>query len=169
MQAQFALAELLREKDAAAALGWYRRAAQQGHPKAWYAMGALLGKGGNGVAVDLAESQRLYLVAASEFDVFAQKGDAAAQNILAGMYEKGQGVRQNMKLAFRWYEKAAMQGLALAQLNLGRLYAVKGSEYRDLNQAAYWLAQAKAQGLAEAGLLLTEVGRETKSSMAYAM
>ena len=44
------------------------------------------------------------------------KDYAKAQFELAVMYHKGEGVAQNDEQAFKWYEKAAQQGLAEAQL-----------------------------------------------------
>jgi hypothetical protein len=171
MQAQFALAEIYaaRQDQAAAAVEWYQKAAQQGHPEAFFKLGEIFEQGAKGVAANAAESVRLYQIAASEFDVFAQKGDADAQNLLAGMYHQAQGVAKNMQLAIKWWEKAALQGHAVAQLNLGRLYAIGDDVPRDANQAAYWLNMAAAQGLGEAGNLLAGLERELGSTVALAM
>jgi TPR repeat protein len=171
MQAQFALAEIYANKlhDMRAAANWYRKAADQGHPTAYYKLAALLENGAKDVRADAAESTRLYQIAASEFDVFAQKGDADFQNSLAGMYEQGKGVKKNMALAFKWYEKAALQGHALAQLNMGRLYMAGESVARDTLQAAYWLDLAAAQGVREAQVMLSEIKRQNGAELALAM
>ena len=39
----------------------------------------------------------------------AEKGDASAQYLLAGRYDRGQGVPQDYSEAARWYRKAAEQ------------------------------------------------------------
>lgn len=163
MQAQFALAELYanRMNDPKAAIEWYKKAAAQGHPSAYYKLGLL--------TQDSAEGQHLLQIAASEFDVFAQKGDAAAQNTLASMYEKGQGMNKNMKLAIKWYETAALQGNATAQLNMGRLYASGNGLPQDTQRATYWLNLAAAQGVEEANFMLSELRRDSGVTVALAM
>ncbi|MBN8486972.1 MAG: SEL1-like repeat protein, partial [Burkholderiales bacterium] len=40
----------------------------------------------------------------------AAAGDVGAQYILATMYEQGEGVAQDLRLARYWYEAAARQG-----------------------------------------------------------
>ena len=169
-QAQFALGELyIARGDAKSAVSWYRKAIAQGHHNAYYKLGQLLEKGAKGISADRSESRHLFNIAASEFDVHAQKGDATAQNTLAGMYEKGQGVGKNIKIAAKWYDAAAHQGYALAQLNLGRLYASGSGVPRSTYQAAYWLDLAAAQGLHEAQVLLSEIKRSGKADIALAM
>lgn len=103
----------------------------------------------------------------------AEKGDAAAQDHLGHMYERGQGVQQDLAEATRWYSNAAEQGYADAQYNLGLLYdrgygalskdfvavdngkdlkqgsAASGSVQqvpRDDAQAALWYLKAAQQG-----------------------
>jgi TPR repeat protein len=171
MQAQFALAQLYAHKldNKQVAVEWYQKAADQGHPGAYYELGLLLEKGAKNVKVDTEKSIHLLSVAASEFDVYAQKGDADSQNTLGSMYENGQGVQKNMQLAFKWYEKAAHQGHALAQLNMGRLYLAGMSVPRDPHQAAYWLDLAAAQGVTEAETMLTELKNNENLNLAYAL
>lgn len=171
MQAQFALANIYagHEADKAKAVTWYQKAAEQGHPEAFYKLGELFEQGAQGVAVNSGESVRMYQIAASEFDVFAQKGDADAQNLLATMYHQAQGVAKNMELAIKWWEKAALQGHAVAQLNLGRLYATGDDVPRDANQAAYWLNLAAAQGMGEAATLLAGLENEVGAKVALAL
>lgn len=166
-QAQFALAELyVKNGDAKLAVNWYRKAIAQDHPTAFYKLGQLLAKGAKGVSADSIESQRLLSIAASEFDVHAQKGDAESQNTLAGMYEQGQGLDKDIRMAAKWYDAAARQGYALAQLNLGRLYASNTVVPRNLYQATYWLDLAAAQGLVEAQTLLSELKKSTDTHIA---
>jgi hypothetical protein len=171
MQAQFELAKIhaTRQGDMATAVAWYQKAAKQGHPEAFYKLGEIFEQGAKGVAADSNESVRLYQVAASEFDVYAQQGDADAQNMLAGMYHQAQGVRKNMELAIKWWEKAALQGHVLAQLNLGRLYAIGDDVPHDPNQAAYWLNLAAAKGVVEAESLLAALKRTDGTKIAMAM
>ncbi|MBL1277153.1 MAG: sel1 repeat family protein [Ectothiorhodospiraceae bacterium] len=170
MQAQFALANIYSEQaNAEAAVSWYRKAAQQGHAEAHYKLGAIYEHGANGVSSDADESVRMYQIAASDMDVFAQKGDSDAQNLLAGMYQQGQGVNKDMTLALRWWEKSALQGNMLAQMSLGRLYARGNDVDRDTRLASYWLDLAAAQGSQEAATLLAEMDSETETTIAFAM
>jgi hypothetical protein len=171
MQAQYALADIYAEKqgDVKAAVEWYRKAAEQGYAEAYYKLGAIYENGANGVRADAQESTRLYQIAASEMDVFAQKGSADAQNRLAGMYQQGQGVKKDMALALRWWEKAAMQGHALAQLSLGKLYAQGDDVQHDPHLAAYWLDLAAAQGEQDAVVLLSKLKSREDTNIALAM
>lgn len=171
MQAQFALAELYATQlgDTKTAVEWYGKAADQGHPDAYFKLASILEKGSKDIQADVAKSTRLYQIAASEYDVYAQKGDANYQNSLAGMYEKGLGVNKNMELAFRWYEKAALQGNAMAQLNMGRLYLAGVTVPRDTLQASYWLDMAAAQGVREAEVMLGEIKSKGEKVLALAL
>lgn len=159
MQAQYALADIYAEKqgNAKAAVDWYRKAAVQGHAEAHYKLGAIYENGADGVKSNAQESARLYRIAASEMDIFAQQGSADAQHVLAGMYQQGQGVKKDLAMALRWWEKAALQGHVLAQLSLGRLYAQGNDVPRDNYQAAFWLDMAAAQGEQDAVALLDEL------------
>jgi TPR repeat protein len=49
----------------------------------------------------------------------ADKGDAAAQSYLGGMYRSGDGVARDERLAVDWYRKAAASGNAAAMSSLG--------------------------------------------------
>ena len=171
MQAQYALADIYAEKqdNAKAAVEWYRKAAEQGHAGAFYKLGALYEHGAKGVDSNALESARLYGIAASEMDVFAQKGSADAQHVLAGMYQQGQGVKKDVAMALRWWEKAALQGHTMAQLSLGRLYAQGDDVQRDSNQATFWLNMAAAQGHQDAVVLLSELKMNANTNIALAM
>jgi len=169
MQAQFALAEIYLQQhgDARAALPWYHRAAEQGHAEAYYRLGGLYETGADGVGADAAQSRHLFRIAASEFDVYAQKGDDHAQFNLATMYKQGKGVKKNMTLAMKWWEKSALQGNAMSQLSLGRVYALGDGVDRDTYQATFWLQMAAAQGVGEAVAMLRDL--EDGARVALAM
>jgi len=158
-----------QQNDVTSALDWYRKAAEQGHPDAFYQLGAILGEGAESVPADASESNRMYSIAASEFDVFAQKGDAEAQYKLAGMYRLGQGVEKDMEKALRWIEKSALQGHAQAQLSLGRLYALGDDVPRDIRLAIYWLDMAAVQGVHDAIIMLSELGDDGEAKVALLM
>lgn len=77
----------------------------------------------------------------------AEQGDALGQAKLASLYLLGRnGVQVDEKLAARWMEKAANQGLVEAQATMAALYdrgmGVKG----DKNTATQWYEKAADQG-----------------------
>jgi len=167
--AQLSLGNAEKQKNAKAAVEWYRKAAEQGHPDAYYQLGIVFAKGIKGVSADTQESQRLYQIAASEFDVYAQKGNADAQYKLAGMYQQGLGMKANMGLALKWMEKSALQGHVLAQLSLGRIYAEGMDVPRNIRQARYWLNLAAAQGEQAAIVALDELETSEDTTVALAL
>ncbi|HEY5604127.1 MAG TPA: tetratricopeptide repeat protein [Gammaproteobacteria bacterium] len=169
-QAQFELAERYfngngTRRDLAQAFHWYQTAAQQNHHIATERL-AYFYETGQVVNRDAGYAQRLYNIAASEYDVFAQKGDAAAQNTLAGMYENAKGVKADNAMALFWYKKAALQDYALAQYNIGRLLMEHASSERTVAEAAYWLDLAAAQGLREAETMLVQIKQQYGTSIA---
>ncbi len=76
----------------------------------------------------------------------ADEGNAAAQNILGGMYAFGRGVRLDYTEAAAWYRKAADQGNAAAQYNLGVAYANGLGVQQDDAEALRWYRKAADQG-----------------------
>ena len=58
----------------------------------------------------------------NEVKLTAIDGDADAQFELAGLYAEGDGVKQNLTEAVKWYRKAAEQGHDGAQFKLGLSY-----------------------------------------------
>jgi len=168
MQAQFALAEIYFQKrgDASAALPWYQRAAEQGHAEAYYRLGGIYETGAKGVSADSSQSKHLFQIAASEFDVYAQKGDDHAQYNLASMYKQGQGVKKNIVLALKWWEKSALQGNVLSQLSLGRVYAQGDGVERNAYLAMRWLQLAAAQGEGEAVAMLRDLEGNARVALA---
>ncbi len=171
MQAQYALAEIYANKqgNAKEAVKWYRKAADQSHPDAFFKLGEILKDGAKGVAANSSESNRMYQIAASEFDVYAQKGNPQYQYTLATMYQQAKGVKKDMNMTLKWMEKSALHGHALAQLTLGRLYTQGDDIPRDTYQARYWLSMAAAQGLGEATVMLNELNRNKNAELALAM
>ena len=66
------------------------------------------------------------------------------------MYYNGFGVLQDYKQAFKWYSKAAEQGLAKAQNNLALMYYNGFGVPQDDKQAFKWYTKAADQGNAMA-------------------
>lgn len=80
----------------------------------------------------------------------AEQGDAAAQNYVGEINEKGLGVPADYKAAADWYRRAAEQGYAPAQINLGELYERGLGVPRDPAEAQRWYR--RASGLPERGV-----------------
>lgn len=76
----------------------------------------------------------------------ALHGNAQAQNALATMYAKGQGVARDYSQAHIWYQKAAEQGHGDAQFNLGDMYHKGEGVSQDYTQAIDWYRKAVEQG-----------------------
>jgi len=93
-------------QDYAEAVGWYRKAAEQGDVEAQYGLG-LMYDNGQGVPQDYAEAVKWYRKA-------AEYGDADAHYALGVMYSEGQGVTQDDAVAVMWYRTAAELGSAEA-------------------------------------------------------
>ncbi|MCR5257749.1 MAG: TIR domain-containing protein [Desulfovibrio sp.] len=80
----------------------------------------------------------------------AESGDAEAQRALGGMYERGQGVGQDLAKAREWYEKAAAQGDAEAQHALGCMHSKGLGAPKNSAKAFQWWEKAAVQGHARA-------------------
>jgi uncharacterized protein len=91
------------------------------------------------------KSREDYEAAANELRKSAEGGDAAAQNRLGLLYNKGQGVPQNYEQAKRWFEKAAEQGHAEAQVNLGMSYLLGQGAPESDQMALFWFRRAAKQ------------------------
>ena len=61
-----------------------------------------------------------------------------AQTHLGLLYEEGNGIDQNYKLAFRWYRKAAKGGNMYAMYCLGLMYENGNGVVRDYTEAFNW-------------------------------
>ena len=78
------------------------------------------------------------------------QGDAAAQYELGIRLLKGRDLRQDLKAAASWLEKAANQGFAPAQLRLGIIYGNGMGVNRDSALARKWFQAAAENGNAPA-------------------
>ncbi|MDH3742714.1 MAG: hypothetical protein OER56_14065 [Hyphomicrobiales bacterium] len=85
-----------------------------------------------------------YEIARGYLLVDAERGDAAAQNLLGNLYYLGLGGSRNYKQAADWYLKAAAQAYAPAQVNIARLFRDGLGVRRDELRAFGWLQQARA-------------------------
>ena len=79
-----------------------------------------------------------YETALAEWVPFAEKGDALSQFAVGFMYDHGEGVPENNKIAVEWYTKEAEQGYADAQTNLGNMYRNGYGVLTDYVRAYIW-------------------------------
>ena len=86
-------------QDHAAAMSWFRKAAEQGHAEAQYNLGVMY-EDGRGVPRD-------YTAAMSWFRKAAEQGEAKAQFNVGIMYAHGQGVPRDDVQAHKWLDLAS--------------------------------------------------------------
>ncbi|MEZ0226869.1 MAG: tetratricopeptide repeat protein [Alphaproteobacteria bacterium] len=79
---------------------------------------------------------------ASQYRDEAAKGNPRAQTCLGTLYEYGDGVDEDHKLAMDLYLRAARQGYAAAQLLLAEMYAHGRGTERNMEEASFWMALA---------------------------
>jgi TPR repeat protein len=84
------------------------------------------------------------------FQQAADQGLAMSISTLGFCYDKGIGVRLNIKKAFSMYTLAAKKEYSVAQLNLAKCYDVGEGCEKDTAQAMEWFKKAADQGLATA-------------------
>jgi TPR repeat protein len=92
------------------AIEWYRRAAEQGYPRAQFNL-ALRYDGGQGVPRDVGRPCHWFRKA-------AEQGYAPAQFNLGAALRQGPGPAQDSEKAILWYGRAGEQGHASSQFNL---------------------------------------------------
>lgn len=166
--AQYNLGALLQQEGGASrleAMGWYLKAAGQGHANAEFNLAVMYAD-----ALDLVEAERWYLRAleqgiaqaglklgelAEQRGDFAQtvsyylraanQGSVLAFTRLGAMYWLGKGVGKDYGAAIAWYRKAAENGDRQAQQKLAYVYEHGTAVARDLNEAKRWAAMAAAQ------------------------
>lgn len=90
----------------------------------------------------------------------AEAGETRAQNRLARMYERGDGVTRDLAQARVWTERAAAAGSREAQHNLGVYYAESEGTGRDLNRAAENFRRAARRGLADSQFNLAAMAEQ---------
>jgi len=77
----------------------------------------------------------LYITALNLARPKAEAGDAAAQTLVAEIYSRGLGVKQDQKEAAKWYRLAAEQGVAEAQFQYALMLRSGHFVPRDADQA----------------------------------
>lgn len=126
--------------EEAKALVWFQRAALGDDPTAQLCLGAFHEHGRGGLERDATTAATWYRLAA------IRSHCPAAQNGLAVLYLRGQGVKQSNAMAVRLLLLAARSGFAAAQHNLADLYARGQGVERDSATAFKWYLRAARQG-----------------------
>lgn len=101
------------------------------------------GTGPMGSLNNLEEARRYYELA-------AELGHPKAQFFLGNMYEFGEGVQQDWRIARDWYQRAANNGERNSQMNLARILETGRAGVIDIEQSAVWYLEAAKQGDAQA-------------------
>ncbi|HXP72692.1 MAG TPA: tetratricopeptide repeat-containing serine protease family protein [Stellaceae bacterium] len=145
------------------AVGWFRKAAEQGHSQACYNLGRAyqfglgvkqsheeaikwfrkaaelhLPEGEFALGTLIAEFDENYKEAMKWFRLAARQGLPDAEAMLGLSYETGVGVKRNDRLAVKWYLVGANHGATLAQVNLAQIYEKGSLVERDLPEAYFW-------------------------------
>lgn len=88
-----------------------------------------------------------YTAARALFEVYAQSGNAEAEELIGVMYALGLGVARDDERAFDWYLRASLKGHPGAQSGLGWYYEVgRGIPAPDMVRAYLWYALSAIGG-----------------------
>ena len=131
------------------AIGWWRKAAEQGHVGAQFNLGNAYRLGDSGVAADPAEAAKWYRKA-------AEQGHPYAQFSLALALHNGDGVKRDLAESIVWYRKSAEGGADKAQFNLGNAYWNGEGVAQDYAEAAKWYRKAAEQGMTQSQICLID-------------
>ncbi len=130
------------KQDYAAAMKWYRKAADEGNADAMSNIGALYANK-QGVQQDYPEALKWYQKAANG-------GNTGAMTSIGVLYELGQGVRKDSSEAVRWYQMAADKGEPSAMFNIALCYEYEKGVTKDLSKAIKWYQKAADKGQKDA-------------------
>ncbi|MEN8195356.1 MAG: Sel1-like repeat-containing protein kinase family protein [Pseudomonadota bacterium] len=122
--------------DYAAAFKWYRKAAEQGHARAQFALGYMFDQG-KGVERDPAAAIKWFRKA-------AEQGHIDSQYNIAFMYANGTGVKKDYGEGMKWFRRAAAQCDVASQANIGFMYEKGWGVPQDVAEAHFWYRLAVA-------------------------
>lgn len=92
----------------------------------------------------------------------AKSGNARDQFSLANMYHQGIDIKQDLKLAFYWYQQVADQGYANAQYKVAQSYHHGSGVEKDLDQALSYYQLSAAQDYVDAQYDLATLYEQSK-------
>ena len=143
---------------------WIETAAKQGHVEAQFILGMIYYRGAysNDWSLEI-DIHKDYNKAANWLKRAAEKGHEEAQFYTGELYDKGYGVPQSSKAAFRFFYRSAKQDHAEAQWRVAISYGDKkyydDEDMTDKERKSakiYWLKEAAKQGHVEAQFKLGE-------------
>lgn len=147
------------------AMGWYRKAAEAGDPKAMFYLGLTLEQGLQGEAQPE--------TALEWYRKSAALGYSLAEFKLGLLYQFGHAVERDAALARAWYEKAAGQGMPDAKFNLAYLLEIGEGGAADFGRAVKLYKEAARGGISEAylnlGNLFARPSRDNGQDMVEAL
>lgn len=114
-------------RDETAAMGWFRKAAEQGHESGQLSLAGM------------SYGRKEYSAAATWYRRAAEQGNAVAQIRLARQYAEGIGLPRDNIQAFKWFTVAAARGSD----SYARTNATKGRETAATNMSATQIAEAE--------------------------
>ncbi len=115
------------ERDEAAAMAWFRKAADQGHANGQLSLGGLY------------YARKEYSSAASWYRRAAEQGNAVAQIRLGRQYAEGVGLSRDYVQAFKWFTVAAQRGSD----SYARTNAAKGRDDTAMKMTPAQVADAE--------------------------
>jgi len=110
--------------------------------------GLALVSGGQTLAAEPTDAKRQLLAG---LRTKAEAGDASAQAQLADRYDTGTDVEPNSAESFKWWLKAAAQGVRAAQHNVAVAYLAGLGVAPNRVEAVKWFTKAAEQGDTQAG------------------
>ena len=93
--------------------------------------------GWNELAQDLEKALKFLTIA-------AEGGDAISQFLLGHMYGAGRGVERDSDMAFKWFLKAAEQGVPEAMYNVARVLLLSSDAEKKAEGRAWMIRSANA-------------------------
>ena len=151
-EAQYQFAKVLETPDVVGepryeeAVEWYRKAAEQGHRDAQFAL-----------AVRYSRQRATQEDAILWYHSAAEQGHVQAQRDLGNCYRRGEGVVKDMVEAARWFRMAGENGDTPSQAWLGMLYEEGDGVPKDAEQAFHWYRMAAQYGNRYRRIKLAEI------------
>jgi TPR repeat protein len=140
------------ERDAAAALNWFKAGAELGNIPSTIRYAKMLEKGEGGIK-DLSGAMSFYQRA-------ADKGSREATHALAALFASGSNGNADFKQAFTLFDRAARAGYVDSQYNLGVLYAAGQGVKPNLAESYKWFSIAAQGGDKNAATSRDEIARQ---------
>ena len=153
----FKLASMYESIDKTQAVLWYKKAADAGHNRSMFILGA---KCQSGLGVEQNISLAFYW-----FEKAAKNNNTMAMYELGNMYYVDndnmyyKGVPKDKSQAFYWFKKAAENNHTAAMCQLGDMYYKGEGVPKDKSQAILWYRKAADNGSDEATNKLTKINQ----------